>query len=202
MKKSILTAVAVTALLASGYSIAGGDVEAGKTKAAVCGACHGADGNSINPDWPSLAGQGAGYLFKQLSDFKNNKRSDATMAPQVATLSEQDMHDLAAYFSSQTAKAGKADQNQIELGEAVYRGGNSATGVAACIGCHGPTGSGNPAAKFPKVSGQHAAYTEAQLNAFQSSARNNDAGKMMRNLTIRLTDAEIKAVSQYIAGLK
>ena len=202
MKHSIITAVAVTALLTSGYSIADGDIEAGKTKAAVCGACHGADGNSVNPEWPNLAGQGAGYIFKQLSDFKAKKRVNATMAPQAANLSEEDMYDLAAYFSSQTTKGGKADQSQVKLGEAVYRGGNSATGVAACIGCHGPSGAGNPAAKFPKLAGQHATYTEKQLKAFQASGRSNDAGKMMRNLAIRLTDAEIKAVAQYISGLK
>lgn len=202
MKKLILAAVAITALLATGNSVAEGNVEAGKTKSVVCGACHGADGNSGNKEWPSLAGQGAGYIAKQLSDFKTKARTNATMEPLVENLSEQDMLDLAAYFSSQTANTGKAAQGEIALGELVYRGGNSATGVVACIACHGPTGSGNPAAEFPKLNGQHATYTESQIKAFQSSARSNDPGKMMRNLAIRMTDAEITAVSQYIAGLR
>lgn len=179
-----------------------GDAAAGKAKSAVCGACHGMDGNSVNPEWPKLAGQHESFIVKQLQNFKSKERDDATMFPQTMNLSEQDMNDLAAYFSGQTQTPGQADVTQVELGEAVYRGGNSATGVSACIGCHGPTGAGNPAAKFPRLAGQHGAYTKAQLLKFRVGGRNNDAGKMMRNIAVRMNDAEIEAVAQYIAGLK
>ena len=135
---------------------AAGDAAAGKAKSASCAGCHGADGNSVNPEWPSLAGQGAGYIAKQLHDFKGGKRENATMAPMAAPLTDEDIQDLAAYFSSQPIKAGAADKSLVELGEKIYRGGNPSSGVAACIGCHGPTGAGNPAASFPALSGQHA----------------------------------------------
>ena len=159
------------------------------------------DGNSANPDWPSLAGQHAGYIEKQLKDFKASDRKNATMAPMAMPLSEQDMADLAAFFSSQSIKGGAADASLVDLGQKIYRGGNPASGVAACIGCHGPTGAGNPAAKFPSLSGQHAKYVETQLNAFKSGERNNDAGKMMRNVASKMSTEEMKAVASYIQGL-
>lgn len=180
---------------------AGGDAAAGKTKSATCAGCHGADGNSVNPEWPSLAGQHAKYLEKQLHEFKAGARKNATMAPMAAALSEQDMGDLAAYFASQKAKQGAADETLVELGEKIYRGGNPATGVAACIGCHGPNGAGNPAANFPALSGQHAKYVENQLFAFKKGERDNDAGKMMRSIATKLNEEEIRAVSSYVQGL-
>ena len=203
-KNSLVKSILAASLLCSGLAIAGegGNAEAGKAKAAVCGACHGMDGNSVNPEWPNLAGQGEAYIYKQLTDFKAKRRENATMSPQVASLSDQDMKDLAAFFSSQKVKGGKADKSKVELGETVYRGGNSATGVAACTGCHGPDGAGNPAAKFPRLAGQKAKYVENQLKAFRVGARSNDAGKMMRNLAAHLSDAEIEAVAQYITGLR
>ncbi|HHJ19647.1 MAG TPA: cytochrome c4 [Gammaproteobacteria bacterium] len=207
MKNVLFTSLVGFALFTAGSSVfanesaAAGDPAAGKTKSQVCAGCHGGDGNSANPDWPKLAGQHPKYLVKQLMAFKSGDRKDPTMSAQAANLSEQDMKDLAAYFSSQKVKAGSADEASVALGEAVYRGGNSATGVAACIGCHGPRGTGNPAAKFPSLSGQHAKYTEKQLKAFQVSGRANDAGKMMRNTAVHMTEAEIKAVAQYISGL-
>jgi cytochrome c553 len=112
------------------------------------------------------------------------------------------MLDVAAYFSSQEAKPGVADMTKVELGEKIYRGGNIATGVAACAACHGPAGMGNPAAKFPSLQGQHATYTKLQLTSFRSGNRANDAGKMMRNIASKMSDAEIEAVSEYIAGLQ
>ena len=179
-----------------------GNAEAGKTKSAVCAACHNADGNSVNPEWPKLAGQHPNYIIKELNDFKNDKRVNATMSPMAKPLSEQDMADLAAYFSSQAKKLGEADQTKVGLGEQVYKGGNNATGVAACAACHGPTGAGNPAANFPSLNGQHATYVKAQLLNFRSGARANDAGKMMRNVAAKMSDAEIDSVAEYIAGLK
>ena len=180
---------------------AGGDATAGKAKSATCAGCHGMDGNSANPEWPKLAGQGDRYLDKQLQDFKGGARSNATMAPMVAALNEQDMADLSAFFSSQTVQAGSADEKLVELGQKTYRGGNPASGVPACTGCHAPSGVGNPAAGFPSLSGQHARYVEIQLNAFKSGERSNDAGKMMRSIASKMTEQEIKAVASYVQSL-
>ncbi len=180
---------------------AAGDAASGKAKSASCAGCHGADGNSVNPEWPSLAGQGPGYLAKQLHDFKDGKRENVTMSPMAAPLTDADIEDLAAFFSSQTLKEGAAAETLVEQGEKIYRGGNLAGGVAACIGCHGPTGAGNPAAKFPSLSGQQAKYVENQLTAFKSDTRNNDAGKMMRSIAAKMSEKEIQAVSSYVQGL-
>lgn len=179
-----------------------GNAEAGKTKSATCAACHGADGNSVNPEWPKLAGQHPNYLLKQLMNFKNDERVNPSMSPMAKPLSDQDMADLAAYYASQVIKPGEADQSKVTLGEQIYKGGNNATGVAACAACHGPNGAGNPAANFPAINGQHATYTKLQLHAFRKGERANDAGKMMRNIAAGMSDAEIEAVSEYIAGLQ
>ena len=196
----VLTGLAIS-VAASAWA-EGGNAEAGKTKSATCAACHGADGNSVNPEWPKLAGQHPSYIAKQLANFKDDARVNPSMSPMAKPLSEQDMADLAAYFSSQAAKPGEADQTKVALGEQMYKGGNNATGVAACAACHGPTGAGNPASNFPALSGQHATYIKNQLNAFRKGERANDAGKMMRNVAAKMTDAEIEAVAEYIAGLK
>ncbi|WP_311196230.1 c-type cytochrome [Thiothrix winogradskyi] len=203
MKKVLMLVLSGLAISVAASAWAeGGNAEAGKTKSATCAACHGADGNSVNPEWPKLAGQHPSYLLKQLMNFKNDERVNPSMSPMAKPLSDQDMADLAAYYSSQVMKAGEADQSKVTLGEQIYKGGNNATGVAACAACHGPTGAGNPAAKFPAINGQHAAYTKNQLNAFRKGERANDAGKMMRNIAAGMTDAEIEAVSEYIAGLQ
>ena len=199
----VLAAIfSVSAALAATTSLAAGDAAAGKTKAAACAACHSADGNSVNPVWPKLAGQHAPYLVKQLANFKAGERNNAMMAPMAAPLSEQDMADIAAYFSGQTQNGGKADPALVAAGEKLFRGGNATTGVAACMGCHGPNGMGNPPANFPRLSGQHAAYTVTQLKTFRSGERANDAGMMMRNIAARMTDDEMKAVASYIEGLQ
>ncbi len=182
-------------------ALAAADAAAGKAASAACAGCHGADGNSANPEWPKLAGQGAPYLIKELHNFKGGERKNATMAPMAMGLSDQDMENLAAYFSSQSMSQGAADKALVDLGQKIYRGGNPASGAAACIGCHGPTGDGNPAAKFPRLAGQHAKYVEIQLHAFKSGERDNDAGKMMRNIASKLTDKEIQAVASYVQGL-
>ena len=195
---------AFCALLGFNVSVlAAGDAAAGKDKSAMCMGCHGADGNSPADAFPKLAGQHADYTAKQLADFKAaTHRNDPTMIGMVAALSEQDMLDLAAFYASQTVKPGLADEKQVELGKAIYRGGNIASAVPACMGCHSPSGAGNPGAKFPSLKGQHAAYTAKQLRNFRDNARMNDAGKMMRNVAARMTNEEIDAVAQFIAGLK
>jgi len=197
------TLIAVCAMVAlTGVSVASGNAEEGKAKAISCGGCHGADGNSANPSWPKLAGQHAGYIAKQLADFKaGKKRSDPLMVGQVASLSSQDMADIAAYFAKQTGSQGAASKELAAAGAKLYRGGNKKKGVAACIACHGPTGAGNPAANFPKLSGQHAAYVEKAMKDFRSGARSNDMNKMMQNIAEKMSDKEIKAVASYISGL-
>ncbi|HSH28565.1 MAG TPA: c-type cytochrome [Thiohalobacter sp.] len=194
--------LSVSAALAAPGALAAGDASVGKEKSGTCVACHGADGNSANPEWPKLAGQHPGYLVKQLKEFKAGERENQTMAPMAAPLSEQDMQDLAAYYAAQQIQYGEADPDLVELGEQIYRGGDKASGVSACMACHGPAGKGNPAANFPALAGQHATYTEIQLEAFRSGARANDYGSMMRNVAARMTDAEIKAVASYIQGLR
>jgi cytochrome c553 len=182
-------------------SHAEGNVAAGKEKSQVCAACHGIDGNSSNPIWPKLAGQHAEYIVKQLSDFKSNSRENAQMSPMAANLSEQDILDLAGYYSSQKIKHGKTDPAGLVLGQKIYRAGSIDAGVPACTACHGPNGRGNPAALYPALGGQHTAYTQAQLKAFRESVRTNDTNSVMRTIVGRMTDDEIKAVSEYIQGL-
>jgi cytochrome c553 len=176
--------------------------DAGKDKSAVCAACHGADGNSTNTLWPKLAGQHENYIVQQLKNFQSGDRQDPSMSPQAANLSEQDMLDLAAYFASQTINGGSAFKDSLMLGQKIYRGGNKETGVAACIACHGPTGKGNPAAKYPTISGQHAAYTLKQLQDYKSGKRKaTDKAEIMRDIAIRMSEAEMQAVTNYIQGL-
>jgi cytochrome c553 len=201
MKSQVLIALFAVFTVAS-TTQAAGDAEAGKTKAQVCFSCHGVNGDSVNPVWPKLAGQHAGYIAKQLGDFKaGTDRSDPLMMAQVMPLSPQDMEDLAVFFAKQKPSPGSAEEAKIALGKQIYTGGNKATGVSACMACHGPTGAGNPAAKYPRVSGQHAPYVVKALKDFRSGTRKNDPGKMMQNVAARMTDAEIEAVASYMQGL-
>jgi cytochrome c553 len=179
-----------------------GDPARGQQLSEACVACHGADGNSVNPEWPKIAGQHADYIYKQLMDYKSGRRENALMAGQVANLDEQDMRDLGAYYARQQMSPGTADESVAERGERIYRGGIPAAGVAACTACHGATGSGNPAALFPRVAGQHAKYNSDQLRYFRSAQRANDNGRMMRNLASKMSDADIQAVAEYMAGLR
>lgn len=189
-------------LVSSSGLMAAGDPVAGKTKSQVCAACHGADGNSSNPVWPKLAGQHESYLVKQLMDFREGNRKNPQMSPMAANLSDQDIEDLAAYFSSNKMKKGTTDPAALDLGQKIYRAGSMEAGVSACMACHGPDGSGNPAAKYPVVGGQHAAYLQAQLKAFREDTRNNDPNEIMRTIVDRMSDEEIKAVSEYMQGLR
>lgn len=201
MRKLCVAVLAVFSLALTHTAVAAGNAAAGKTKSATCAGCHGPDGNSANPLWPKLAGQDAQYLAKQLQDFKTGKRKDPMMAPFAMGLSGQDMADVAAYFAGQKTSPGtaQADAETVKLGEHLYRGGNAKSGVSACMSCHGPSGHGIPP-RFPRVSGQQAAYTEKQMLAFKTSQRSND-NEIMTRIAFRMSEAEIKAVSQYMAGL-
>lgn len=198
LHKSII--VSLVLLLAAPVQAAG-NAAAGEKKSAACMGCHGPKGNSLNPVWPKLAGQGAGYLVKQMADFKSGARKDPIMAGQAAGLSSQDIADLAAYFSAQKISAASTDKSKLTLGQNIYRGGNKEKGVAACSACHGPTGAGNPAAKFPALGSQQPAYAVKAMKDFRTGARSNDDGKMMRDIAGRMSDKEIEAVASYIAGL-
>ncbi len=179
-----------------------GDAKSGQTKAAACGACHGPDGNSPSDAFPKIAGQHAAYTVEQLKAFKDGKRKDPMMAGQVAPLSDQDMLDIAAFFSTQTPQAGMAAKESVEVGQKLYRGGDTARKIPACMACHAPNGAGNPAAKYPRLSGQHAAYTTKQFARYKEGNHNGSAGaKMMQDISNRLTAEDIKALSDYIAGL-
>ena len=172
-----------------------------KTKAAVCAACHGPDGNSVNPDWPKLAGQHSQYIIMQLQEFKATQRKNVNMNAMAAPLSDQDMADVAAYFSSQAVKVGSVDAAAVAPGAALYRGGKPAAGVPSCQGCHGPNGAGNPGAQFPSLRGQHAKYTVTQLKAYKSGERNWGKASIMMAIASRLSDGEMEQLAAYIEGL-
>lgn len=181
--------------------------KAQNTAAQVCAACHAPDGNSPAPANPKIAGQIPEYLHKQLMDYKAHggkkpARENPIMMGMVANLSEADMKGLAAYYSGQKLKpAAATDKNLAAAGQRLWRGGNAATGVPACAGCHGPAGAGMPA-QYPRIAGQFADYIAAQLKAFKDGARANDPNGMMRGVAARLTDQEIRAVAEYAAGLR
>ncbi|MEX2353141.1 MAG: c-type cytochrome, partial [Gammaproteobacteria bacterium] len=184
-------------ILFTGKLLAAGDPEAGAQKVQSCGACHGPNGNSMNPVWPSLAGQHEQYLVKQLKDFKSGARTDPQMAPMAASLSEQDMEDIAAYYAEQELQGGtvpaSVEFKLVELGEGIYRAGDASSGLASCMACHSPTGAGNPVAMYPRLNSQHAAYTAAQLQAFKSESRANDINGVMRDIAGRMSNEEIEA---------
>lgn len=200
MKK--LAIAALVAFIATTGAQAAGDAAAGQTKAAICAACHGMDGNSpANPVWPKLAGQHPTYIQKQIADFKSGARKDPTMTAMATPLSDQDAADLAAYFSGQALAVGSANAEKAALGKKIYQAGLADKKVAACMACHGPSGAGNPGAKFPSLSGQHAPYVSKALKDFRSGSRSNDPSNMMRDIAIKMTDPEIEAVAEYITGL-
>lgn len=176
------------------------DLAKGQATAQVCGACHTADGSRGSPANPILQGQHPEYLVKQLQEFKSGKRNNAVMKGFASTLGDEDMRHVAAFYASKQAKPGAAkNKDTIRLGEKIYRGGIADKGVPACAGCHGPTGSGIPA-QYPRLGAQHADYTESQMTSFRSGARANSA--QMNAIAAKLSDTEIKAVSDYIAGLR
>jgi len=166
----------------------------------VCVACHAADGNSTTPENPKLAQQHPEYLIKQLQEFKSGKRDNAVMKGFASALSDDDMRNIAYWLADQKAKAGAAtDKDLVRLGERIYRGGIADRQIAACAGCHSPNGAGIPA-QYPRIAGQHATYTEAQLRAFRDGVRKNHI--QMTGVTAKMNDREIKAVADYVAGLR
>ena len=202
MKNYLVITMSLLISMAFTPAQAEGDPEAGKTKSDTCVACHSVDGNSVNPEWPKLAGQHEGYLIQQLLYFSDGERDNAIMKGIAANLTEQDREDLAAYFASQEVAYGAADPVLVELGERIYRGGNAESGVAPCMGCHGPKGAGNPPANYPALRGQHAKYVENQLHGFAEGNRiNENSIKMMQITASRMTNKEIRAVASYIQGL-
>ena len=202
MKNYLVITMSLLISMAFTPAQAEGDPEAGKTKSATCVACHSVDGNSVNPEWPKLAGQHEGYLIQQLLYFSDGERDNAIMKGMAANLTDQDREDLAAYFASQEVAYGAADPALVELGERIYRGGNSESGVAPCMGCHGPKGAGNPPANYPALRGQHAKYVENQLHGFAEGNRINENSITMMQITAsRMTNKEIRAVASYIQGL-
>lgn len=208
MKKLFLTTFLC---VVTPFAMAAGNAKDGQAQAAICSACHGADGNSPTGAFPSLAGQHESYIVKQLQDIKNNVRPVPEMVPFVANMTEQQMADLGAFYAKQTAQGSVTKADLAERGERVYRAGNAETQVAACSGCHGPDGLGNKGAKYPRLAGQHAEYIEKQLRAFQKgadepeaqNARINDGdNRTMRDVAHHLSDIEIRAVASFIAGLR
>jgi len=201
--KTFLKSVVIVAGLAGSYgAVAAGDVEAGKAASAICAGCHGVDGNSMVANFPKLAGQGSKYLVKQMNDIKSGARPVLEMTGMLDAMSSQDIENLGAYFQAQTSTAGQAKKELAEKGEALYRGGNPATKIAACTACHGPAGEGVDLAAFPALAGQHADYIAAQLKKFRNGERSNDGDtRMMRSVSALLSDKEIEAVASYISGL-
>lgn len=195
-------------VLASGGAIAEGEgaapdlAKAKQTAETICAGCHMADGNSMLPANPKLAGQVEQYLFKQLTDFKSGNRASPVMGAMVASLNEDDMKGLAAYFASQTLNPESArNTDTLAAGQKLWRAGNMDKGIPACAGCHGPAGAGLPA-QFPALSGQFAEYIETQVKAFRAGDRGNDPSRMMQDIAVKMTDPEIAAVSDYAAGLR
>jgi cytochrome c553 len=200
--KLAATLICAAALGASAPAFAEGSKEAGQGKAITCVACHGIDGNSANPEWPNIAGQHASYLVRQLKAFRDGTRQNVLMSPMATGLTDEDIADLAAWFSSQTVHGGETEPSKLSLGQRVFRAGNAGEQAMACAACHGPTGRGNPLAGYPSIQGQHATYVAAQLRAYRSGTRADDPNGMMRAVAARLSDADIDAVASYVQGLR
>jgi cytochrome c553 len=202
MKRLWILAATISGAIVSNSALPAGTVEAGATKAVVCQACHGANGNSTNPEWPSLAGIGADYIAEQLKNFKDGKRSNPVMMPIVAGLSADDMADLGAFFDSLKNTGLEADPSYWQAGQKLYRGGDAARAIPACMACHGPTGSGNEPAKFPALRGQQAAYVTKQLNDYASGARTTGPNGIMETIAKRLSPEDIRNLASYLQGLR
>ena len=202
MKRLWILAATISGALASNVGAAAGSAEAGQTKTVVCQACHGATGNSVNPEWPSLAGLGADYIADQLKNFKEGKRTNPVMMPNAANLSPEDMADIGAYFDSQVNTGLEADPSYWKAGEKLYRAGDKARGIPACMACHGPTGHGNEPAKFPALRGQQSVYVSKQLNDYASGARSTGPNGIMQTIAKRLSPEDIRNLASYLQGLR
>ena len=183
---------------------ADGSAEDGQAKSITCAACHGADGNSVNPEWPSLAGQHPKYTKRQLVAYQEGDRNNVLMSSMAIGLSQQDMADLAAYYADQRPAPRTADPALVARGERIYRGGIPDAGVSACIACHGPKGVGNPMSGYPRIAGQHATYTVNTLKEYANGTRKSDSNlnQMMRNVSVLLREDDMAAVASYIEGLR
>ena len=202
MKRLWILSITISGAIVSNSALPAGSVEAGASKAVVCQACHGANGNSANPEWPSLAGIGADYIAEQLKNFKEGKRTNPVMMPNVANLSTDDMADLGAYFDSLTNTGLEADPSYWQAGEKLYRGGDQARGIPACMACHGPTGRGNEPAKFPALRGQQSVYLAKQLNDYASGARATGPNGIMQTIAKRLAPDDIRNLASYLQGIR
>lgn len=205
--KKLAIALSILATLST-PAIAAGDAEAGKTKAIICSACHGVDGNSMIDMYPKIAGQQETYLKKQLHDLRQaahtggkEGRNEPLMSPMAAGLSDQDIEDLSAFYASQSLTVTEV-KDVPALGEQLYKGGDTVRGITACIACHGPNGKGSEAAGFPAIAGQHANYIKIQLTKFHDSTRNNDLNGMMQDVAKKLTSEDIEALAKYVASIK
>lgn len=200
----LLRALASSLVLFSVHALAQGDATAGQAKSAICAACHGADGNSMVPNWPKLAGQHEQYLNRQITLIKSGARPVPEMMGITPGLNDQDILDLSAYYSAQERSAGVADDSMVLLGERIYRAGNADSGVPACMACHGPAGEGNPVSGYPALAGQHAPYTANMLTRFRAGenwGERDASSHVMNGSAAELTDEEIQAVASYIQGL-
>jgi cytochrome c553 len=202
MKRIWILAASICGAIINTSAFAAGSVEAGAAKAVACGACHGANGNSVNPEWPSLAGLGADYIAEQLYNFKSGKRVNAIMAGMVAALSPDDMADLGAYFDSLKNTGLESDPSYWQAGEKLYRGGDPSRGIPACMACHGPTGAGNGPAKFPALRGQHSVYVIKQLTDYASGARTTGPNGIMQTIAKRLTPDDMRNLAAYVQGIR
>jgi cytochrome c553 len=187
----------------SAHAAKAGDAAAGQGKAGTCAACHGLDGNSASSQYPKLAGQHESYIVRQVNMFKEHKRDNAIMMGFAMPLSEQDMHDIGAYFASKSTSAGIADTKLVERGEALYRGGDAASGVPACMACHGPDGAGNPGAGYPRLAGQWGDYVTLKLKDWHDGKTwgADDRAMIMPAVAKGLSEADISALASYIEGL-
>jgi cytochrome c553 len=202
MKRLWIFLATLSGAILSSTALSTPSVEAGATKSVTCQACHGANGNSVNPEWPSLAGLGADYIAAQLSYFKSGKRVNAVMQGMVAALSPEDMADLGAYFDSQVNTGLTADPSYWKAGEKLYRGGEAERGIPACMACHGPTGRGNEPAKFPALRGQHSVYVIKQLTDYASGARGTGPNGIMQTIASRLTPEDMRNLASYVQGIR
>jgi cytochrome c553 len=202
MKRFWILVATISGALVCTSALPAGSVEAGATKAVICKACHGANGNSTNPEWPSLAGIGADYIADQLKNFKEGKRANPVMMPNAMTLNADDMADLGAYFDSLANTGLEADPSYWQAGEKLYRGGDQARAIPACMACHGPTGSGNEPAKFPALRGQQSVYVVKQLNDYASGARQTGPNGIMQTIAKRLSPDDIRNLASYLQGIR
>ncbi|HOX72687.1 MAG: cytochrome c4 [Dokdonella sp.] len=198
----LLFATAMAHAETSGSSLLG-DAKAGESKVAACGACHGADGNSADATYPKLAGQNESYIARQLGQFKAGKRNNPIMMPFAATLSEQDMHDIGAYFATKRASPGQTDEAYVARAELLFRAGDAKLGVPACMACHGPAGRGMAGAAYPQISGQWADYVSAKFGEWRSGTTwgDDDHARIMPDIARRLSDADVSALASYAQGL-